>query len=398
MNKSFTILRGHHNQYQWGRVGSESLVYHIQNVSGKVGELKQEERYSELWMGTHPNGPSIVDESGDSLSKFLQESGAPFDKLPFLFKVLSIDKPLSIQAHPDKKLAEELHKNSPHIYKDDNHKPEMACALTPFEALCGFRKNSDIHSLLSAFGAELVELLGGNSILKQLQTDNGEETLKNIFATLMELDDKLVSEKENQMMERITLNEKPSDFENLLKYVHSHFPGDVGVFCVFLLNYIKLQPGQAIFLGPNLPHAYLSGNCIECMACSDNVVRAGLTPKLRDANTLCNMLEYNQSPVDVLTGNIIDEYCSSYSVPVNEFILYRVSINDSLKKYSMPRPENDYPAILLTLKGKATLSNGDNQTVNLKEGEIIYIPPGISLEFLDIEDCLEVYYCTCKTL
>ena len=84
--------------------------------------------------------------------------------------------------------------------------------------------------------------------------------------------------------------------EELLLRLNSQFPGDVGCFCVFFLNYLTLEPGQAIFLAANMPHAYLSGDCVECMATSDNVVRAGLTPKYRDVNLLINMLTYESGP------------------------------------------------------------------------------------------------------
>jgi mannose-6-phosphate isomerase len=99
-------------------------------------------------MGTHPSLPSKDFSTGRSLLDLVADNPALLGtdisekyskKLPFLFKVLSIAKALSIQAHPNKKLAEQLHAKDPKNYPDDNHKPEMAIAITPFEGLCGFR-------------------------------------------------------------------------------------------------------------------------------------------------------------------------------------------------------------------------------------------------------------------
>jgi mannose-6-phosphate isomerase len=59
-----------------------------------------------------------------------------------------------------------------------------------------------------------------------------------------------------------------------------------------LLNYVTLGAGHAFVMRANEPHAYLSGDILECMACSDNVVRVGLTPKFKDVDTLTAMLTY----------------------------------------------------------------------------------------------------------
>jgi len=138
-------------KYHWGRKGTSSSVAKLAFSNGI--QISEDENYAELWMGTHPNGPSYVKSTLKPLSQFIEESspvlGAKIlenfgPKLPFLLKVLSVGKALSIQAHPNKQLAKELHANRPDLYKDDNHKPEMAIALTEFEMLCGFRRISEI--------------------------------------------------------------------------------------------------------------------------------------------------------------------------------------------------------------------------------------------------------------
>lgn len=83
-----------------------------------------------------------------------------------------------------------------------------------------------------------------------------------------------------------------SPLDDLILRLHDQYPGDIGVFSPLLTNYMRLQTGESFFIGANELHAYISGECVECMALSDNVVRAGLTPKFKDCETLCRMLNY----------------------------------------------------------------------------------------------------------
>ena len=162
-------------QYAWGKVGSSSLVANLALGGSEDGMIVDEDKpYAELWMGTHPSGPSLVSPGGQLLSDWLKEnpgsvgrvpSGYGSDDLPFLLKVLSIKTALSIQAHPDKKLAEELHSNFPTVYKDANHKPEMAIALTKFEGMNGFRPLAEIHNHCQLF-PELATILGAETVAK----------------------------------------------------------------------------------------------------------------------------------------------------------------------------------------------------------------------------------------
>ena len=127
--------------YAWGIRGLDSRVARFALESGIIDEVDPDTPYAELWIGTHPKGPSML-KTGESLRDAIG------DDLPFLFKVLSAGKALSIQAHPDKELAEKLNQENPSKYGDDNHKPEMAIALTPFEAMCGFRRLEEISHLI----------------------------------------------------------------------------------------------------------------------------------------------------------------------------------------------------------------------------------------------------------
>ncbi|KAG5442154.1 putative mannose-6-phosphate isomerase, variant 2 [Clonorchis sinensis] len=316
--------------YEWGKIGEESEVMQLA-VSGRhTAGIDPSSPFAELWMGTHPSGPSVLREEQETyLSKYISEypeclgsaSREAFGmSLPFLFKVLSIRKALSIQAHPTKEHAQLLHRQRPDLYKDPNHKPELAIALSPFEALLAFRPSVEIAAFVQGI-PELLEIVG-NECLSDLiavsnppsdQEDIASVAVKAAYGKLMLSDPDKVSALVNRLQAR--LSEDNPDLEIILPQDHpinlssvfqvylrlaQEFPGDVGCFSLFFLNYIKLEPGQAVYLEPNLPHAYLSGDCIECMACSDNVVRAGLTPKFKDVECLLGMLQYDPRSMDDL--------------------------------------------------------------------------------------------------
>lgn len=115
---------------------------------------------------------------------------------------------------------------------------------------------------------------------------------KKLFVAFMSADDAKVNEEINKVILRLSNLSTRSVIENVVIRLNIEYPNDRGIFCPLLLNYLTLNPGESFFMGPNEPHAYLSGDCVECMALSDNVVRAGLTPKFKDVDTLCEMLHY----------------------------------------------------------------------------------------------------------
>src|SRR5690606_33234253 len=160
--------------YDWGKVGNESLVGQLyQKQTNEKIKNFDTTHFAEFWMGTHPNGPCLIHSTNKKLSDFLKEQTQDvlgehvhkrFNGLPFLLKVLSVNQALSIQAHPDKELAQKLFKKFPKIYKDANHKPELCCALTKFEAFCGFLPAKKIYENISSV-EELRNILG-EEILK----------------------------------------------------------------------------------------------------------------------------------------------------------------------------------------------------------------------------------------
>lgn len=302
-----------YQDYAWGKDAASSFVAKMKGLSGdKSGKM-----YAELWVGTHPSCPSkIADSNGQLLDDFLkqpankskffsaahQASGFR-DTVPYLLKILSIGTALSIQAHPCKKLAEELHAAKPDKYKDPNHKPELICALTPFEALCCFRSLGAIIAFLKRI-PQLAQLVQAREVLGKYMTppaselpatDSAEEkkALKGLMAKLYAVPEKEVTAALRAHLQHVKAGGAQCPEDKLFARVYEQYPDDVGCWMVYLLNYVQMTPGQALFLSDSEPHAYISGEGVEIMACSDNVVRAGLTPKWKDVPTLVSMLKYD---------------------------------------------------------------------------------------------------------
>lgn len=405
------------NNYEWGKVGHESAAakFAAATPSNKLS-IEQEKPYAEIWMGTHPTLPSKDVETQRSLLDLVQDNQALMsteiskkygEKLPFLFKVLSIRKALSIQAHPNKKLAEKLHEKDPKNYPDDNHKPEMAIAITPFEGLCGFRPLKEISHFLSTVTS--LRSLIGDSAAKDFQnavsgqeTSNGEKdaeknkkALQAAFSTLMKNDKSTVT---SAAKELVASAEKEGDqfaggggpsnggkeLADLVVRQNSQFEGDIGLFVLFFLNYVKLEIGEALFLKADDIHAYLSGDIIECMASSDNVVRAGFSPKFQDIPTLTTMLTYSYAPISEQKMHPTDypyvtlnstAYSSSssailYDPPIEEFSVVKTELKKKGAKATFEAIEG--PSILICTSGEGTISVGP-KTEEVKAGFIFFV-------------------------
>ncbi|XP_016086207.1 mannose-6-phosphate isomerase [Sinocyclocheilus grahami] len=339
--------------YAWGKAGLDSEVARLV-LGGDPQALIEEARpYAELWMGAHPKGDALIKDNrisqrtlGQWIADFPGCLGSKVKdtfhgQLPFLFKVLSVNTALSIQAHPNRELAARLHAQFPEHYPDNNHKPEMAIALTQFEGLCGFRPMHEILGFLK--NVPEFRALVGNEAAEELQSADGDPgwtslALKKCFTRMMNCEKKLFVDQLNMLVKRISEEEaagKDTSGSNgeLLLRLHSQYPGDIGCFSIYFLNRIVLQPGQAMFLGANEPHAYLSGDCVECMACSDNTVRAGLTPKYIDVDTLCEMLNYSPAPVSAKIFPCVrdnaDPCVYLYDPPVPDFTVMRIQVRQT---------------------------------------------------------------------
>nr|CAG4636240.1 EOG090X07LH [Eubosmina coregoni]SVE69848.1 EOG090X07LH [Eubosmina coregoni] len=384
-------------KYAWGKVGSSSLVAQLSKANTNT-EINEQEPYAELWMGTHPSGPSLISATNEPLLNFLQSSNDSLGQkekqvfgpdLPFLFKALSVAKALSIQAHPNKAHAEQLFASRPDLYKDPNHKPEMVTAwLGPFEALCGFRPIAEIQFFLKEID-ELASVVGKDACdqLAAVAADDvvsGSAALRKCFSALMNSSDESIAgslERFQQRIPSLSSDKKESLVCELFCRIASDFPGDVGCWSVYFLNFVTLEEGQSLFLGPNVPHAYISGDCLECMACSDNVVRAGLTPKFKDIDTLCSMLDYQPGPVDRFTCHWTDEdeFCQVSAPPVPDFAMARLRLPVSSDVYQLPIRSS--ASILLVLQGHASTTIVDNseKVVELRAGQILFLKAGQSM-------------------
>uniref|UniRef100_A0A914E7H7 mannose-6-phosphate isomerase n=1 Tax=Acrobeloides nanus TaxID=290746 RepID=A0A914E7H7_9BILA len=359
--------------YAWGRVGLNSTVAKLHG-----GDVDQKKPYAELWMGAHSNGPSKLVESGISLADYIRDHPESLGQheqgsLQFLFKVLSVETALSIQSHPTKEQAKILHKNDPKNYPDDNHKPEMAIALTDFELLCGFRVP---HEIISNFKAhqELLDLIDEHQ-LEKLASDHEDEhkgALKNIFAEIMNSSHDKIKEIIDAIIERISKKETRPEVEELMLRLNSQYPGgDIGVLAPFLLNYFTLKPGEATFLGPNEPHAYLYGDCVECMACSDNTIRAGLTPKFKDVPTLVANLTYQMTAPPYFRPKEIALGITEYAPPVPEFTVQKIGPE------AKTLPNVKASSILIVIQGMAVLRTDDATSLVLKSGDVVFISASV---------------------
>ena len=216
--------------------------------------------WAELWIGAHPSAPATLPD-GTPLDRFLAERNS---NLPFLLKILCCERPLSIQAHPDKQTAERLHAQFPDEFPDANHKPEILYALSDFQLMAGFRSPIEIDADLASHPSLMAWRMGGGG-------------LKSLCQSLFFLPDTILAKMQNDLLREIQGSQRPQDI--LFRKLSALYEGDAGCFFAYLLNLMTLSPGEAVFLPANTPHAYLHGEGIECMANSDNVIRAGLTPK-----------------------------------------------------------------------------------------------------------------------
>lgn len=410
-------LRCSVQNYDWGRRGADSSVAKLYALNSG-SEIDSEKPYAEIWMGTHGSGPSFLIQSGErsngnlsvelgdeseSLKSWISRNPDVLGEkvvrrwgtdLPFLFKVLSVAKALSIQAHPDKELAKALHKLQPSVYKDDNHKPEMALAVTDFEALCGFISLQELKSVLHDV-PEIVELVGSTDAkqILDLSDQDVEEkvkfVLRSIFTKLMTASKEMIIEATSKLKNRLHLEsqiKQLTDKERLVLELEKQYPADVGVISAFFLNYVKLNPGEALYLGANEPHAYLFGECVECMATSDNVVRAGLTPKHRDVNTLCSMLTYKQGYPEILQGVPLNPYVRRYLPPFDEFEVDSCSLPHGK---SVVFPAVLGPSILLVTLGEGIMHTSSLED-EIAEGDVLFVPANTEIHITSSSD-LQLY-------
>jgi len=364
-----------HNQiqnYAWGTRDNEAFIPHLLQFDPEPGVP-----YAELWIGTHPKAPSQVelpDGSKMSLHDWIAQEprtalgkavNARFGGLPFLFKVLSAGQSLSIQAHPTKTQAETLHEQDPAHYPDDNHKPEIAIALDHLTALMGFKPFDQLAGTLSRY-PEIADFVGWETVNRIVTATTPSEVIKatltrELFAALIQhaIEDPVaLGTAVDALSQRLTGGyDHPTEAETLFLELRERYGSqDVGLFALFLFNIVHLRAGEGLFTEAGIPHAYLKGNIVECMASSDNVVRVGLTPKYRDAVTLIKIVDTAPRLPEILDGNPITlpsgVTAANYPGPAAEFEMARLVLPAGA---GFEVTKGDRPAVALVIRGSIDL-------------------------------------------
>jgi len=385
--KKIKVLNNVIQEYGWG---SHNV---IPELLGQ--QVPSEKPQAELWMGSHPKASSEVEIEGRrvSLLKLIEKNPEDIlgqkvalkfnNKLPYLFKVLAAAKPLSIQAHPNKSHAQAgfarenmlgVPINAPNRnYKDDNHKPECICALTPFWALNGFRKISKTILLMEKICP--LYLLTKIDLLRKQPDSAG---LKLFFKTLMTMDSKTKKQAIDDTLANINAKNLCNDdlaFKWMIN-LSREYPDDIGIFFPVLLNLVCLKPGQAMFLPAGELHAYLEGAGIELMANSDNVLRGGLTGKHIDVSELIKILNFKERKIDILTPEKTETCESKYPSLADEFVLSVIITDNKEKTYTSVGTRS--VEIILCTDGEAVITEiGRNSAIPLLKGTSVVIPAAV---------------------
>ncbi|MFI8294007.1 mannose-6-phosphate isomerase, class I [Streptomyces sp. NPDC085614] len=333
---------------------------------------------AEMWMGAHPGAPSgtgrgplneVIDADP------VRELGAPAvekfgPRLPFLLKLLAAGSPLSLQVHPDLAqaragfAAEEaagIPIDAPQRnYKDPHHKPELICALTPFHGMCGFRPPTEAADALAALGVDSLK-----PYVDLLHAHPEEAALREVLTALLSADREELAP---TVTEAATAAARLGGAHAPYAVLAHHFPNDPGVLAAMLLNHVRLQPGEALYLGAGVPHAYIDGLGIEIMANSDNVLRCGLTPKHIDVPELLAVTRFEPGEPAVLRPEASPSGEELYEIPIDEFRLSRFVRAEGAAPTDVTAGT---PQILLAVAGRPRA--GDE---TLAPGESVFVPAG----------------------
>jgi mannose-6-phosphate isomerase len=384
MNRIY-LLKNEILEYHWG---SENFIPELLGI--KPPYLKPQ---AEMWMGAHIKAPSrvitdkgeipldrLIDEYPDEiLGKSISEKFT--GQMPFLFKVLSAAKPLSIQAHPDKMQADTgfrreniigipldaSHRN----YRDNNHKPELICALSDMWVLKGFRDPKEIISILEP--VEDFCTKGGIDILKNQPDESG---IRAFFMYLMNMEKPEAADLVNAAIQSIQdLRSKDQAYEWMAR-LNIVYPGDIGVLSPLYLNVLKLAPGEAIFLPARELHAYLSGAGLEIMANSDNVLRGGLTQKYIDRTELNNILTFAPEKPQVITGYNAGGFETFFNTQPEEFILSLINLPENDSTYKKEGEKGI--EIILCTEGRARITDiCQGSSLEIEKGVSLLIPAAV---------------------
>lgn len=360
-------LRNGVQNYDWG---STDAIPHF------VGDRRTGAPVAEMWLGTHPLKPSIAVDTEGNEKPLVDIAG----DLPFMVKFLAAERPLSLQVHPSRSMAEvgfarEEEAGIPldapeRVYKDRNHKPEMVYALTTFDSLIGFRPTAEILRVLSPLNTPLSQRLADD-----LRSSPGFASIVRRIEWLLSSD--VDPAEVHQIVGACrTLASLGMDIKRAYATVveiAEHHPDDVGVVISLMLNRMTLQPGEAAYLETGVIHAHLRGLCLEVMASSDNVLRAGLTNKHIDPEGLVACLESGMARVARVTPDFLDFDTEVFAPAGGGFALAVTQISAAAPDgVELVRAEG---SVLVCTGGEVTVSTDAGDALTLRRGESAYLAP-----------------------
>jgi mannose-6-phosphate isomerase len=428
MAKDIYTLCNQVKHYEWG---SPDFIPRL------MGAAADDAPWAELWMGSHPGAPSRVNlpDGEISLGELIardprgylgKEITERYGSLPFLFKLLAVEKPLSIQAHPNLAQAREgferenregLAPDAPsRNYRDSNHKPEIVCALTPFTGMCGFRAPNEIRQRLTVFSAVPSLREGFAPLIQALEISDPASALRDFLSLLFSLPPnvkealteyilstriinhrvhgetrrKMKKSKQNSVFS-VSSVVKFLDIEwDLMRNLARLYPNDPAIIAPLYLNVFHLEPGEAIFLKAGLLHAYIHGFAVELMANSDNVLRGGLSSKHIDIPELIKVLDFNPEEPQIIKPEP-GLSCFTYPASCEEFSL---SMIRGTKQGGPAVLDRSAPSICIVTEGEVSVGG-----TTLKQGESAFIPPVASAsggeESLALRGNFTIYVATC---
>ncbi|KHE84800.1 mannose-6-phosphate isomerase [Neurospora crassa] len=379
-------LTGSCNNYPWGKKGKDSLAAQLCAKTDKSFQIKDDDFYSEMWFGDYPDFPAKKFDTGEPLKDILEKNKETLlgkkviqnldGQLPYLPKILSIAKALPLQIHPNKELATKLHKKDPENFTDPNHKPEIAVALSKFEVFAGWKPLSHIVPLFQL------------SFLRQFvpagTTDTWTDaTLREITRSLLKAEEGTVQYIAQSLRKtpKEDLGPKNDYIPDLIPRLQDQYgPKDPGTLVALLcMNFMVLQPGDAIYIPADGIHAYLSGDIVECMARSNNVLNAGFCPPA-DRNSYDLFAETltfeGHTAADMLLPSNKSEKSKEghtvvYKPPMSEFDMLKADLGAGETDEIAP---SDGPGVLIVTSGQGTMLAG-GETFDLKEGSIFFVAP-----------------------
>ena len=381
--KTIGLLKNTIMNYSWGSPFFLPKLLGKRNPSGRP--------WAELWMGAHPKAPSKVKHKGRwvSLKALIEQHPQKIlgrrtadrfnNTLPYLFKVLAVARPLSIQAHPSLKQAKAGYERENRLgipldspqrnFRDNNHKPECICAMSKFYALCGFRKCADIVALLTKSCP-----LGTAAELEHLRKNPDAGGLKKFYLELMRMD----SGRRQRVIDETLQNTNKLTDEQLkywIKRISAEYQNDISILSPMLLNLVCLEPGQALFLPAGELHAYLEGFGIELMANSDNVLRGGLTEKHIDLQQLVEVVNFTPRKLKVLEAAKADKNEQIFVNPSDEFVLSRIGV---AARSTYQSPADRSIEILFCTDGRAAIKDrGKGDVLEVKKGDSVVVPAAL---------------------